>query len=183
MQSRRVDRKRAALVVIDLQQKLLPAIYQKERVLENSLRLIRGATLLGVKVLATEQYPRGLGATAPEIASAIPGFSPAEKLAFSACGAEPLMDSLRTSGTRDLILCGIEAHVCVSQSCLDFLDAGFRVLVAGDATSSRTPENHACGLERMRQAGAILVSTEMILFELLQGAGTEEFKKLLPLIK
>jgi nicotinamidase-related amidase len=91
--------------------------------------------------------------------------------------------ALRAKGVKDVILCGIEAHVCVSQTCLDLLDQGFRVFVVADAVSSRTPENHRLGVERMRDAGAIVVSTEMILFELLERAGTEEFKQVLALVK
>ncbi len=181
--SRRINRRNAALLVVDIQQKLLPAIWENERVLQNSLKLLRGAEILRLPVIATEQYPKGLGPTVPEIASAIPHFAPLQKLAFSACGAEEWSAAVRSRGIADLILCGIEAHVCVAQSCLDLLDAGHRVFVAADATSSRAAENHRLGVERMRQAGAIIVSTEMILFELLEKAGSEEFKKLLGIVK
>jgi nicotinamidase-related amidase len=183
MQNRRVDRTKALLIVIDIQEKLLPAISEKERVLQNSVRLIKGAGALGVPVVATEQYRKGLGNTVAEIAKAIPGFSPIEKLAFSACGAELVMSALKTAHASDVILCGIEAHVCVSQTCLDLLDAGLRVFVAADAISSRTAENRGFGIERMRQSGAVVVSTEMILFELLQCAGTDPFEQVLGLVK
>ena len=181
--SHRIDRAKAGLLVVDLQERLLPAIFEKERVVANSLRLIKGAAALGVPVWVTEQYRKGIGLTIPEVAAAVPGFAPIEKLIFSACGAEGLVERLRAGGVADVIVCGIEAHVCVTQTCLDLLGLGFRPFVAADAISSRTAENHRCGVERMRDAGAVIVSTEMILFELLGCAGTDEFKQILPLVK
>jgi nicotinamidase-related amidase len=185
MQSKpsRLRRANAALVVVDVQERLLPAIFEKERVLQNTVRLIQGAGILGVPVLATEQYRKGLGATVAEVAAAIPGFAPLEKVAFSACGATGFITALKERHISDAILCGIEAHVCVCQTCLDLLDDGLRVVVAADAVSSRTPENHRFGLDRMRAAGAIIASTEMVLFELLEQAGTDQFKQILALVK
>jgi nicotinamidase-related amidase len=178
----RVDRQKAGLVVIDLQERLLPVIFEHDRVIENSLRLIKAARILGVPLFATEQYKKGLGPTVPEISSAIPDWSPAQKLAFSACGAPEFTQAIEQRGILDAILCGIEAHVCVTQTCLDLLDTGLRVFVVADAVSSRTAQNHSIGIERMRDAGAVIVSTEMILFELLEKAGTEEFKQILRLV-
>ncbi|MBI5394458.1 MAG: hydrolase [Verrucomicrobia bacterium] len=180
---RRIVRKKAALAVVDIQERLLPAIFEKERVVQNALRLIKGAAALKLPVVATEQYRKGIGPTVPEIASAVPGFAPVEKLAFSCCGADGFLAALEKAGASDIVLCGIEAHVCVAQTCLDLLDRGFRVFVVADACSSRTPENHRAGLERMRDAGAIIVSTEMVLFDLLDRAGTDEFKQVLTLVK
>jgi nicotinamidase-related amidase len=179
----RLTRARAGLVVVDMQERLLPAISEKERVLQNVLRLVQGAAILRVPVFATEQYRKGLGPTVPEVASAIPGFAPLEKVAFSACGATGFIPALKRKKVSDAILCGIEAHVCVSQTCLDLLDRGFRVFVAADAVSSRTPENYRAGLDRMSAAGAVIVSTEMVLFEMLGQAGTAEFKQILALVK
>ena len=175
--SRRIARAQAALVVVDIQERLLPAMFEKERVVRNAVRLIKGAAVLGVPVLATEQYRKGLGATVAEVASAIPGFAPLEKVAFSACGAGDFAAALKTTGASDAILCGIEAHVCVTQTCLDLLDQGKRVFIA------RTPENYRLGLERMAAAGAVIASTEMVLFELLGEAGTAQFKQILELVK
>ena len=182
-QSHRLTRARAGLVVVDIQERLLPAIFEKERVVENSVRLVQGAAILQVPIFATEQYRKGLGLTVPEVAAAIPGFAPMEKLAFSACGASGFVPALESKQVRDTVLCGIEAHVCVTQTCLDLLDKGLRVFVAADAVSSRTPENYRFGLERMSAAGALIVSTEMVLFELLGQAGTAEFKQVLTLVK
>jgi nicotinamidase-related amidase len=181
--TRRIVREKAALAVIDIQEKLLPAIHEKERVVQNATRLIHGAAVLGVPIVATEQYRKGIGPTVPEVAAEIPDFAPIEKLAFSCWGADGFVKALQTNGASDVILCGIEAHVCVAQTCLELLDHGLRPFVVADAVSSRTPENHRIGIERVRDAGATIVSTEMILFELLGCAGTDEFKRILPLIK
>ena len=182
-QSYRLTRTRAGLVVVDVQQRLLPAIFEKERVVQNVLRLIQGAAILKVPVFATEQYRKGLGPTVPEVAAAISGFAPMEKLAFSACGAAGFLTALEKTKVSQAILCGIETHVCVSQTCLDLLEKGASVFVVSDAVSSRTPENYRSGLDRMRAAGAVIVSTETALFELLERAGTEEFKQVLALVK
>jgi nicotinamidase-related amidase len=165
--SHRLRRAQAGLVVVDIQERLLPAIFERERVVQNAVRLLKGAAILRVPFFATEQYRKGLGVTVPEVAGAVAGFLP----------------ELKTKQVSDVLLCGIEAHVCVSQTCLDLLEAGFRVFVAADAISSRTPENYRFGLDRMRAAGAVVVSTEMALFELLEQAGTEEFKQVLGLVK
>ena len=181
--SLRLRRASAGLIVVDVQERLLPAIFEQARVVENTVRLIRGAAVLQVPTFATEQYRKGLGATVPEVAAAIPGFAPMEKLAFSACGAAGFITALKKKKVSEAILCGIEAHVCVSQTCLDLLEKGLRVFVVADAVSSRTPENYRFGLDRMRAAGAVIVSTEMVLFELLEQAGTAEFKQVLALVK
>ena len=181
--SLRLTRTKAGLVVVDVQERLLPAMFEPQRVVQNAVRLIQGAAILQVPIFATEQYRKGLGPTVPEVAAAIPGFAPLEKLAFSACGAAGFVAALKKKKVSEAILCGIEAHVCVSQTCLDLLEQGLRVFVVADAVSSRTPENYRFGLDRMRAAGAVVVSTEMVLFELLERAGTDEFKQILNLVK
>lgn len=158
-------------------------MFESGRMVQNAVRLIKGAGILRVPVFGTEQYRKGLGPTVRGVATALGSVTPIEKVAFSACGAAGLMAALKANNVADIILCGIEAHVCVSQTCLDLLDEDYRVFVVADAVSSRTPENYRIGLERMRDAGAIIASTEMSLFELLQQAGTEEFKQILPLVK
>ena len=181
--SLRLTRAKAGLVIVDVQERLLPAIFEHQRVVQNAVRLIQGAAILQVPIFATEQYRKGLGPTVPEVAAAIPGFAPMDKLAFSACGAAGFIPAFKKKKVSEAILCGIEAHVCVSQTCLDLLDKGLRVFVAADAVSSRTPENYRVGLDRMRAAGAVIVSTEMVLFELLEQAGSAEFKQILSLVK
>jgi nicotinamidase-related amidase len=181
--TQKIVREKAALAVIDIQERLLPSIFEGERVVKNALKLIKGARVLGISVLVTEQYKKGLGATAAVVAAEIAGLPLMEKIEFSACGAAGFEKTLKKKTISDVILCGIEAHVCVSQTCLDLLDKGFRVFVVVDAMSSRTTENHFIAVERMRGAGAVVVSTEMVLFELLGKAGTEEFKQILALVK
>ena len=197
----RLKRGKAALILIDIQERLLPAIFENQRLIENAVRLIRGATILGLPVLATEQYPQGLGPTVPGVKQALGAVAAVPKVTFSSCGAEGyakaqgkisgvrvpgqcnLLEALKCTKVSGVILCGMESHVCVVQTCLDLLEAGFTVFVPADAVSSRTAENWRIGLERMRDAGAAIVSVEMVLFELLERAGTEEFKKVLELVK
>jgi nicotinamidase-related amidase len=171
------------LVVIDVQERLLPAIFEADRLVENVIRLLKGAGVLRLPVFATEQYRKGLGPTVQEVAQVIPGFAPLQKMTFSASGTAGFLDALHQKKVTHAILCGIESHVCVSQTCLDLLTEGLKVFVVADAVSSRTLENQRIGLERMREAGAVIVSTEMILFELLEKAATEEFKQVLAIVK
>jgi nicotinamidase-related amidase len=182
-QLHRLTRAQAGLIVVDIQERLLPAISERERVVQNAVRLIQGAAILQVPIFATEQYRKGLGVTVPEVAQAIPGFAPIEKLAFGACGATGFVAGLKGKKVTQPILCGIEAHVCVTQTCLGLLEEGLQPFVVADAISSRTPENYRLGLDRMRAAGAVIVSTEMVLFELLERAGTAEFKQVLAIVK
>jgi isochorismate hydrolase len=180
---KRIKRAQAVLLVVDIQEKLLPAMYEPVRVLQNAVRLAKGAQILGVPVWVTEQYRKGLGPTVPELASAISGFAPLEKMAFSALGAEGLRSRFRDLDIQQAIICGIESHVCVTQTCLDLLEACVQPFIVVDGVSSRSSEDCRVGLDRMRHAGAVMVSTEMVLFELLERAGTPEFKQVLPLVK
>src|SRR5438105_3482915 len=118
----RIRRDQVCILVVDLQEKLLPAIFEHQRIVESARRLVAGAAILQVPVLATEQYRKGLGPTTTEVASAIQGFAPMEKMAFSACGASGFREALKAKSVSAIILCGIEAHVCVLQTCLDLLD-------------------------------------------------------------
>jgi nicotinamidase-related amidase len=179
----RLRRSQAGLVVVDMQERLLPAMHQAESVVQNVTRLARAVALLRVPVCVTEQYRKGLGPTVQEIAESIVGFAPLAKTAFSVCGAPGFLEALGARGISEVILCGIESHVCVLQSCLELLERGLKIFIVADATTSRTLENHGLAIERMREAGGIIVSTEMLIFELLERAGTDEFRKILPLIK
>jgi len=178
-----VDRRQAGLLVVDVQERLVPAMHSGEFLVNHVIQLAKGASVLNLPILATEQYRQGLGPTVPEVTAAIPGFSPLEKLAFSACGAPGFLANLQSRGVRDVLLCGIETHVCVLQTCLDLLGEGYRVFVVRDAMASRTHENHDAGVERMSGAGAVVVTVEMALFELLEQAGTAEFREILKLVK
>lgn len=173
-----LDPKTTTLVVIDLQEKLLPAIWEKERVLGNVTKLLQLSRILGLRVVPTTQYSRGLGPTAPEIAGLLHR-EPIDKTSFG-CFGDPRITA-ELSGT--LLVVGIEAHICVCQTVLGALEAGLPVHVAADATSSRTAANLQIGMERMRAAGAVISSTEMAIYELLGRSDREEFRKMLPYLK
>jgi nicotinamidase-related amidase len=175
----RLRRERAALVVVDVQEAFRPAVLEFERVAHNASVLIEGAKALDVPVVATEQYPKGLGRTVPEVAEHLDGVEPLEKVCFSAADAE----GFDLDGRGQALVCGIEAHVCVSQTVLDLLDRGLEVHVARDAATSRTEEDREVGLRKMERAGAAITSVETALFELLGAAGSEEFKAVQRLVK
>lgn len=178
----RVDQ--CALVVIDIQERLLPPIYEKERLVRNSQLLIRLANILSLPVIATTQYAKGLGQTVPEIASLMPQVQPLDKLEFGCFGNGEFCSRIaRLSGRSTLLLCGMETHICVLQTALGALNQGHIVHVAADAVSSRTELNWKLGLERMRDAGAVMSSTEMMTYELLGRSGSPEFKEMLQYLK
>jgi nicotinamidase-related amidase len=176
----KLDRGRAALAVIDVQEAFRPAVLEFDRVAANVATLVRGARLLGLPVLVTEQYPAGLGGTVPEVAEHLEGVPRMGKLAFSALEADGFPTAL---DVRDqVLLCGIETHVCVNQTVHDLLGGGVEVHVAIDAVGSRTAANRELGLRKMAESGAILTSVETALFELLGEAGSDEFKTIQKLV-
>jgi len=174
-----------ALIVIDIQEKLLPPIFEKERLVRNSQLLIRLAGVLKMPALLSTQYSKGLGNTVLEVASLLPDTSPIEKQVFSCFGSEVFCSALkRLPGNRNtIVLCGMESHICVAQTALAALREGYLVHVASDAVSSRTDWNWKIGLERMRAAGAVISSTEMVIYEALRSSGTSEFKDMLQYLK
>ena len=174
-----LDRDRAALVIVDVQEGFRPAVLDFERVARNAGVLAQGARTLGLPIVITEQYPKGLGATASEVAEHVDGAEPVEKTVFSAARAE----GFDLGGRDQALICGIETHVCVWQTAGDLLGQGTEVHVARDAVTSRTGENRQLGLDRMRDAGAVITSVETALFELLGEAGGPEFKAIQGLIK
>ena len=171
---------RTTLVVIDVQEAFRKAIPSFDEVASAGRTLVQGARAIGVPIVVTEQYPKGLGATVPEVAEHLPAdVAPLDKLRFSAAEADGF-----DLGERDqTLVCGIEAHVCVNQTVLDLLERGVGVHVATDAVGSRTEANREIGLERMERAGATLTSVEMALFELLGGSDAEAFKEVQALVK
>jgi nicotinamidase-related amidase len=182
---RPLDPNQCALIVIDLQEKLIPPIFQKELLLRNSQLLIRLAGILKIPTLVSTQYSKGLGKTVPEIASLLPNTETIEKLAFSCFGSDVFCSTLKhLPGNRNtVLLCGMESHICVAQTALAALRNGYLVHVAADAVSSRTELNWKIGLERMRAAGAVMSSTEMMIYEALGSSGTSEFKEMLKHLK
>jgi nicotinamidase-related amidase len=172
-----------ALLVVDMQERLLPAIEGAAAVTQQVARLIDAAAVLELPVLVTEQYPKGLGRTVPDICRRLnPGVQVQEKLRFSAC-TEATRAELMRLGARAVLVCGIEAHVCVLQTCLDLIDAGFVTAVAVDAIGSRRCADRETAVARMTQAGILPTSVESAVLELLGEAGGQRFKALLPLIK
>jgi nicotinamidase-related amidase len=182
---RPLDPNQCALIVIDIQEKLIPPIFQKELLLRNSQLLIRLAGILKIPTLVSTQYSKGLGKTVPEIASLLPNTETIEKLAFSCFGSDVFCSTLKhLPGNRNtVLLCGMESHICVAQTALAALRNGYLVHVAADAVSSRTELNWKIGLERMRAAGAVMSSTEMMIYEALGSSGTSEFKEMLKHLK
>jgi nicotinamidase-related amidase len=182
-----LDARRSVLLVVDIQERLLPAIHESEGVLRHTARLLAGAGRLGVPVLVTEQYPKGLGPTVAAIRETLPpGARVVEKIAFSGA-AEPAVAeavaALRAEGRDQLVIAGTEAHVCVLQTAIGFRAAGYAVAVVADAVSSRAPHSVSVATARLLHAGCEWVTTEMVLFEWLARAGTDEFRALAPLIK
>ncbi|HEY6968474.1 MAG TPA: hydrolase [Candidatus Angelobacter sp.] len=173
-----------ALVVVDIQEKLLPPIFEKERLLRNSQLLIRLANILSLPVIATTQYAKGLGQIVPEIASLLPQSDSLDKLEFGCFGNGEFCSRVaRLSGRNTLLLCGMETHICVLQTAMGALNQGHIVHVAADAVSSRAELNWKLGLEQMRDAGAVISSTEMMIYELLGKSGSPEFKEMLTYLK
>ena len=183
--ARMLAAKSSTLVIIDPQTKLMPAIVEADRVTRNCVLLLRLAEILSIPAIVTTQYSKGLGPLVSEVACAAPGITPLDKTSFGCFGDEHFAVHLQTvaPGRDTLLVAGVESHVCVMQTVLAALNAGFTVHVARDATSSRTRENWEVGLHRMDRAGAVLTSTEMMIYELLGKSGTQEFKALLPLLK
>jgi hypothetical protein len=171
--------------MIDLQAKLLPAIFESDRVIRNCQLLSSLAQLLRLPTVLTTQYAKGLGSIVPEISSCLPGVQPFDKTNFGCFGDQEFQPYLRKLAphANTLMIAGIETHICVTQTVLGAIEAGYLVHVAADATSSRTAENWHIGLKRMERAGAVISSTEMMVYELLGRSDTPEFKAILPLIK
>jgi nicotinamidase-related amidase len=182
----RLDKSQALLAVIDVQEKLMAVIHDAAGVDANVDRLIRGCHTLGLPILVTEQYPKGIGPTTNLVREAMgaAGLGQAiQKMSFSSFGAAEFSSAIRASGRRQIILCGVEAHVCVFQTCRDLLGEGLDVFLAADATSSRTERNRDFAIERMISDGARLTTTEMALFEMTEVSGTDEFRAISKLVK
>ena len=180
-----VEKKNAILVMIDLQGALVKAMESDvvTRVIRNSQILIAFAKEMGIPILITEQYPKGLGETIPEIKRDLEGVAPIEKMSFSCCQTDSFKGRMEDSGRKEAILCGIEAHVCVLQTAAGLLQQGYGVHVVADAVCSRRELDWETGLRWMEKKGAMILTTEIIAFQLLKEAGTDEFKRLSRLLK
>ena len=179
-----LDANDAVVVVVDLQEAFREPIFEFDKIVARTAVVVQAAKLLNVPVLVTEQYPQKLGATVPEIKSALPdGVAIVEKTAFSCCGANVFMEQLDRLRRKQVLLCGIETHVCMSQTAHDLLARGRQVHVLEDCTSSRTPANREIGLAKMRRSGALPSSSEMALFELMVDSKHEHFRAISKLVK
>jgi nicotinamidase-related amidase len=177
--SGKLDAKRAALVVVDVQEGFRPAIPGFDRIAAATATMVRGVAAMDVPIVVTEQYPKGLGPTVPEVAEHLPdGVEPLAKTVFSAASA----DGFALGGREQAIVCGIEAHVCVNQTVLELLDGGLEVHVVTDAVGSRSPADRELGIAKAERAGAWPTSVETALFELLGEAGSDRFKQVQGLV-
>ena len=177
---RALEAERCALVVVDIQEKLLPPIFQKEALVRNTKLLIRATEVLKIPALVTTQYSRGLGSTVPEIAALLPEANAIDKDEFSCFGSDAFCTALKRlpDNRNTLLLCGMESHICVMQTALAALREGYIVHVASDAVSSRTEWNWKIGLSRMAAAGAVISSTEMMVYELMRSSASVASRRL-----
>ena len=179
-----LDLRQTALAVIDMQESFRGPIQDFAELAARVARVAHAAQLLGIPLVVTEQYPKGLGRTASEIRAVLPeGLEPIEKTAFSSCGAHEFVSQLERAGARQVLLCGIEAHVCVNQTAHDLLALGYQVHLLTDCVSSRAEQNRRVGIEKMLRSGALPSSIELALFELMRDARHEHFKAIQKLIK
>ena len=172
-----------ALVLVDVQGKLAQAMHNKTELFENLKKIVKGAQVLELPILWAEQNPDGLGPTIPEIAALLPNQNPVSKLSFSCCGDKRFLKDLAAVDRKNMLVVGIEAHVCVYQTVADLIRQQYDVQVVADAVASRTPENKQIGLEKCKDAGAGITGTETVLFELLKEARGDRFKEIIQLVK
>jgi nicotinamidase-related amidase len=171
------------LLIIDIQERILPVISNHERVVEYTLKLIKGFKALGLPIYYTEQYPKGLGPTAKSIMAELGDIKPFDKMSFSCSGAGNLFEEFRKKNLSQIVVCGIESHVCVQQTVLDLIENGFQVNLAADAVSSRKEIDYQNALQRMRIHNVEVTTSESILFELLNICGTPQFKEVSKIVK
>lgn len=179
----RLTSQNAALVVVDVQEKLMNVMPRKAETLTAIRKLVAAAKSLNLPTVVTLQYVKGLGPLCPEIAEVTQGINLIEKLAFSCCGSETFQQTIKDLRRQRILLCGIEAHVCVQQTAIDLMASDHFVYVAADAICSRRDIEYATAIERLRDCGAVITTVESAVFELLREAGTEQFKQILPLFK
>lgn len=183
MSVQRLRREDCVLLIIDVQEAFVPSLHDPYPTIKNILRLCKGADVLGIPIILTEQYPKGIGETVPHILDRLGEHSYVEKDTFS-CFKEPrFVEQLGESGKSQIIITGIEAHVCVTKTALDAIDAGYEVYVVDDAVTSRTKRNRDLGVRRMERAGAIVESTESALFACIERSDDETFKQIHRIIK
>lgn len=173
----------SCLVIVDVQGKLAQLMYEKEQLFRNLEILAKSANILGIRILYCRQNPAALGDVIEQLTPHLETVAPIDKFCFSCCGSDDFNGAIEATAAKNVILCGIETHICVCQTALDLIDAGYEVHTIADAVSSRTAENKALALKRMSQEGARVSSTEMVLFELLKTARHPKFKDIARLVK
>lgn len=174
---------KTVLLIIDIQERILPVINNYQMVVDNTIKLINGFKVLNLPIYFTEQYPKGLGPTVSSITEALGELKPFDKMSFSCSGAEELFNDFKKKNLSQVVVCGIESHVCVQQTILDLIENNFQVSLAADAVSSRKEIDYKISLERMRTHGAEITTTEAILFELLNVCGTDQFRAISKIVK
>jgi nicotinamidase-related amidase len=179
----RIKRDNTIALVIDFQERLYPFIHEHEKLTKNAVRLINGLNVLGIKMIVTEQYSKGLGHTIQEIKEALGNYEHIEKNTFSSCGSKEVCDDLIRFAKKNVIVFGIESHVCVLQSTFDLIALGYQPVLIEDCVSSRSINDKIVAIERMRQEGAIVSTYESILFELCEVSGNDMFKAISKIVK
>ncbi|MDO4485409.1 MAG: hydrolase [Bacillota bacterium] len=178
-----ISRDNTAFVVIDFQEKLMPAMSGKEQLEDKTVRLIKGMNVLGVPSIVTQQYTKGIGPTIPPVAEALGDFEPIDKTTFSCMKNEEFLERFRALGRKNVVVCGIEAHICVQQTVLQLMEEGYNVYVPTDCISSRSAEDKMWSISRMGEAGAVITSYEAILYEILGGSREDGFKQISAIVK
>jgi nicotinamidase-related amidase len=179
----RILKDRSAALIIDIQERLYPFIYENDKLTKNVSKLIEGLKIIGIPIFVTEQYVKGLGPTIEPVAALLGNHPRIEKMSFSCCDEPRVMEGIAVTGKENIIIAGIESHVCVLQTVIDLNRNGYHPIVVEDCVSSRNENDKKIAIERMRQEGAIITTSESILFELLRYSGTEQFRGISRLVK
>jgi nicotinamidase-related amidase len=178
-----LNSEKTGLLIIDVQEKLVPAINQKDRIIDNIIKLSDLCRLFRLPIILTEQNPEKIGPTLPELKEILPAYEPIPKFHFNCCNVDVFNTSLQSKRLENIIVTGVETHICVFQTTVALMEKGYHVQVPQDAVGSRTEENRQVGLDLMREAGAIVTSVETIIYQILKQAGTDEFRAMLKIIK
>ena len=174
-----LSKKGSGLLIIDVQKKLMEVMGQKQKVIDNINRFIYLSKLFDLPVILTEHYSKWLGPTLPAIAETLPSYDPIHKMHFNCCDADAFNKRLDSEGLKNIIVTGVESHICIFQTCVSLVERGYNVHIPQDAVDSRTDENWRVGIGLMEKAGALITSTEAVIYQILKKAGTKEFKRML----
>jgi nicotinamidase-related amidase len=178
-----LEKANTGLIIIDVQEKLMQVMGRKQSIIENIKKLLLLSKLFKLPVILTEQYPKWLGSTVPEIIESLPVYKPISKLYFNCCDEEAFNEQLNSVDLKTIILTGVESHICIFQTCTSLLEKGYQIHLPQDAIGSRTNENWHVGIELSKKAGAFITSTETVIYQILKKAGTKEFKQMLKVMK